>query len=177
MLKEDSFKFDVITPIIMRGAEKQEEFRIPSIKGVMRFWFRTLMGCFIDDIKKLYEVESNIFGSTSEKSKIIIKINQFDKGSFVKMSYIDYRYFLFPFRENEHRVKWIKDGGNFSLRCSFKDIDPQIIEATFKLISLFGGLGARTRRGFGSVCLSDFNIINEDDFIKKFKSIIKFYKD
>lgn len=177
MLKENSFKFDVITPIIMRGAEKQEEFRIPSIKGVMRFWFRALMGCFIYDIGKLYEVESKVFGSTNEKSNIIIKINQFDKRNFQDMTYIDYRYFLFPFRENEHRVKWIKDGVNFSLTCSFNDIDPNIIDSTFKLISLFGGIGARTRRGFGSICLSDYNIIDENDFIIKFKDIIKFYKD
>ncbi len=173
---EKDYQFETITPVIIRGVEKQEEFRIPSIKGVMRFWFRALMSSFIDDIKKLYEVESNIFGSTNEKSKVIIQIDQFNEKNFQDMNYDNYKYFLFPFRKKEYRVKWINNGVNFSLKCNIKDIDPQIIDATFKLISLFGGLGARSRRGFGSICLSDLKIDNIENFLKEFSLIIEIYK-
>ncbi|MEK8021451.1 MAG: type III-B CRISPR module RAMP protein Cmr1 [Candidatus Parabeggiatoa sp.] len=58
----------------------------------------------------------------------------------------------------QHRESFI-EGNTFSLSFCFKPKtaleDIQEIKKTLKVLSLFGGLGGRSRRGFGSVCLTE----------------------
>jgi len=178
-MENKKYVFNVITPIIMMGAERNSELRVPSIKGVIRFWFRALMGCFIDNTKDLYTLESDIFGSTEKKSNVILKFNCIPETKKVKnIEYENFKYFLFPYRQRINEIQWIKEGSNFEIECFFKNnIYENIIYKTFELISLFGGFGARNRRGFGSVCLENLKISNENGFIDKFKDIVKVYKN
>jgi len=181
-MENKKYVFNVITPIIMMGAERNSELRVPSIKGVIRFWFRALMGCFIDNTKDLYTLESDIFGSTEKKSNVILKLNCIPETKKIKnieyenIDYENFKYFLFPYRQRINEIQWIKEGSNFEIECFFKNnIYESILCETFELISLFGGFGARNRRGFGSVCLENLKISNENGFINKFKEIIKIY--
>ena len=186
-MENKKYVFNVITPIIMMGAERNSELRVPSIKGVIRFWFRALMGCFIDNTKDLYTLESDIFGSTEKKSNVILKLNCIPETEKIKnIDYENFKYFLFPYRqrinerknERKNEIRWIKEGSNFEIECFFKNnIYESILCETFELISLFGGFGARNRRGFGSVCLKNLEISNENAFINKFKEIINVYKN
>jgi CRISPR-associated protein Cmr1 len=57
-------KFRVVTPLFMSGSDKSKsELRVPSIKGVLRFWWRALALGRLGSVSKVREEESRIFGS------------------------------------------------------------------------------------------------------------------
>lgn len=66
----------VITPMFLHGADnKIPEFRAPSIKGAMRFWWRAVNASVDND--KLIEREKILFGginNTSLKSSFSIDV-------------------------------------------------------------------------------------------------------
>jgi len=174
-MEESKYELEVISPLIMKGAEKYE-LRAPSLKGVMRFWFRAMMGCLVSDTKALYEIESSIFGGQDKKSDVTIKIEN-QNLTIVKdlQFYKKYPYLLFAYREKQKELEnCIKENSSFTVSVYTKDkVQQDIVKAAFELISLFGGFGERTRRGFGSVMLKGFTIDDENDFVEKFGSIYK----
>ncbi len=74
--KTISFECETITPMFLSGADgRTPELRPPSIKGMMRFWWRALHGHLA--IEKLKEKEAEIFGASDEKigrSKFSIQV-------------------------------------------------------------------------------------------------------
>lgn len=77
--------FRIVTPMFMGGAEPADthaELRAPSIKGVLRFWYRAIFP------NQDAQDEARIFGGTDKsagQAKIILslserKINQGEKG-------------------------------------------------------------------------------------------------
>jgi len=74
-------ELEAITPIFMRGADQTKaEIRAPSIKGLMRWWFRALAGNYFgNEIDKLRKAEENVFGSTNQRSKVVIEVNVDDE--------------------------------------------------------------------------------------------------
>jgi CRISPR-associated protein Cmr1 len=75
------FKCEIVTPMFLAGADgKTPELRPPSIKGMLRFWWRAIISERID---KLKEEEAKIFGSSNEtigRSKFRIRIDYKIKG-------------------------------------------------------------------------------------------------
>lgn len=71
-----TFELKAITPVFMRGADKKRaEIRAASLKGLLRWWFRALAGCYYgSDYDGLRAVESDVFGSTEKRSKITIEV-------------------------------------------------------------------------------------------------------
>lgn len=193
------FGIEVITPLMMSSGEimpggtypkdkknekgqfyqvtynkklKNAELRVPSIKGVMRWWFRAITG--LADIKQLKKLEDDIFGSTEGGSKVKIRIENVNleepvvwKGEWWKeyecsekingKKYINgYRYLSYTnfVEASETKTadvrKFINPGDIFNLIIT--SLDKSAIE--FALISLwfaihFGSFGNRARRGFG----------------------------
>ena len=46
-------KFTVETPMFLAGGEQQQaEFRLASLRGALRYWFRALAAPFLDDDSK-----------------------------------------------------------------------------------------------------------------------------
>lgn len=74
-IEKREYEIEVITPMFLGGADpKKAELRVPSIKGMLRFWWRAIID--ISDTKKLYEKESEIFGNSECKSKLSINIKE-----------------------------------------------------------------------------------------------------
>ena len=65
-LKKIEATFKIVTPMFMAGSDqKQAEFRIPSLLGALRFWYRaTAPADLLNNISKLREAEAKLFGST-----------------------------------------------------------------------------------------------------------------
>src|SRR5438067_1221906 len=77
-----TFHLELITPCFCGGAEpeKQAEIRAPSIRGQLRWWFRTLGGFkSLAQNKTVQEQEAMIFGSTAgdeaRAGKLILRVN------------------------------------------------------------------------------------------------------
>jgi CRISPR-associated protein Cmr1 len=147
----------------MYGADgKTPELRPASIKGVMRFWWRAINGDLpLDDLKKQ---EDEIFGSTEKRSKVIIRVSIED---FVVKKVLElknkqkfqYLFFSLYMQTKNDKDKKYFDSLKFKVILSSYDKNA-LKEASYSfiLLSLFGGLGNRSRRGGGS-----FRIDSIDD--------------
>ena len=139
------FNCELITPLFMSGADgNTPELRAPSIKGAMRYWWRAMNGHLsLEDLKK---EEGHIFGDTSQRSKIIIQgIEVIDNYNIVKEAKVPHK----PFKNDA-----INKGLKFTMRCALspsKNFNKSQLESLLFLTFTLGGLGNRSRRGFGSV--------------------------
>lgn len=147
-----TFTCEVITPMFLAGADgTTPELRPASIKGALRFWWRAMNGHL--EWKKMLELEGKIFGNTQQRSSLIIRIEQ-DLGKTSKESLLPHKGGsltpCFPKSDESFIVK-------FSLTKIENDFNLESIKALFILTSILGGLGKRSRRGFGSFRITNIN--------------------
>jgi len=163
--------FKVTTPMFMAGnSQKQAEFRTPSLLGVLRFWYRaTASGNLAQNIPALRKAEARLFGSTDTgQAGFLVRANQNEitivtnnKPEWCRqpgIGYLGYGPITYAKEERGNIVRnYIKDGSNISLSFIFrpplKDAVDKELQRALKALSLFGGMGSRSRRGFGSVTL------------------------
>lgn len=151
-MKTIKYKCEVITPMFLNGAYGEHpELRGPSIKGGLRFWFRAVHAHLA--VKEMKEREGRLFGDTSGRSKVLIRISG-DQGLRTET------HLLLPHRAGSHRAspaKAIAPGEEFELSLSFPDEEGDRVKAIFELFSMLGGVGKRVRRGMGSFRIVEAN--------------------
>lgn len=185
-------RLEVITPMFMAGANsKTPELRAPSIKGMMRFWWRAVKG--IDDPKELRKEEEKIFGGTegAGKSKVNLKFPQiksldsyvkeglkenfnlecrFKKGK-LEGKHTGLCYLLYSVDLPKNKRKFIMPKYPFELTlCSRDDTAFKQALASLWCAIHLGGFGVRARRGGGNlsvVGIEDDAINNYLDFSPK----------
>ncbi|MEI6043220.1 MAG: type III-B CRISPR module RAMP protein Cmr1 [Chloroflexota bacterium] len=152
------FSVVATTATFMHGADPKNsaELRPPSIKGVMRYWFRALAGAYYPT-NKLKEYEADIFGSTDTGAKLIVRIAERDNSvSF------DNKYLLPHKPENRHKSPSdaLLSGSQFDITLqnyppspTQSDLPEAASWALWTAINL-GGFGQRARRGAGSLRLT-----------------------
>jgi len=175
-MKTITFTCETITPLFLAGADgTTPELRAPSIKGALRFWWRAMNGHLVVkrdnswDYTRLREQEGKIFGDTSIRSAILLRIlNESVKGKIQisltphhRPGYCDEKKLNCYFKNNRCNKSFLKEGRffNFDLAVCFDDkvIGQQELEELVKATFLLGGLGKRSRRGFGSVRIVKIN--------------------
>jgi CRISPR type III-B/RAMP module RAMP protein Cmr1 len=84
---DGSIELEFVTPVFMAGANqsgkagvKGEAGRVPSLRGVLRFWLRAALSADDGDLCKLRASESKLFGDTSRRSLIRIRVVEADVG-------------------------------------------------------------------------------------------------
>lgn len=150
-----TFHCKVITPMFLAGADgRTPELRPPSIKGAMRFWWRAMNGHLIKDGKldDLIEEEGKIFGDTKQRSSIVLTCEVINKKRFTASFNGDLRYMAFG---AESRTSF-GVGTVFNVCLSSKN-QAHLKEAkrAFSLLTHLGGLGAKSRNGFGAFTCED----------------------
>lgn len=179
---------DLITPMFGGDATSWElnmtaPVRAQSIKGQLRFWWRTMQS--ESDNAVLLEKENALWGEKSGKDKdgndrriqSQIKISVLHtqkKYEGEKALDVIPKYVSFPVELTNSEAQCITSL-SFVLRVVCKKNYINSVINTLKLWVLFGGVGARTRRGCGSIyneeLMREFNT-HEDiqNFIKKIRS-------
>lgn len=187
-----TFKCRFITPAFLGGADPKgtPELRPPSIKGALRWWWRAIHGDL--SLEALQKKEVELFGGSFKesgkevfmRSKVLVRVEATDerisKGLDGSMAF---RYMAYG---AEDRAFFDVDT-QFEVHFSITEKDPQKIEdikkqvlTAFSLLSNFGGLGAKSRNGFGSFHCSDITPISTlialepihtDDFTPKFTAL------
>ena len=79
MTTEIEATYRVVTPMFCAGAEpEQAELRLPSFKGVLRFWWRALSWSRLGgDLAKILEEEAELFGSSSGgQSRVSLRLEK-----------------------------------------------------------------------------------------------------
>lgn len=185
--------FRIVTPMFMGGADKNTaEIRAPSIKGVLRFWYRA-----IDPNYASYE--PRIFGGSGDShGQAMFLLNLKHNLTGIKWddtfecfneSHPDFQYGNQPDHASDNeRTYWIngirylgyslfmgenKDregipaGSEFTIELRYKQYpeegDRRRILAALWLLGHFGSLGTRSRRGFGVLALQSISAGKDDE--------------
>lgn len=170
-----------VTPLFLGGAEPNEraELRAPSIKGAMRFWYRAIDADYVKN-------EPKIFGSTDEGQggfflrtgkdikepqewnpthydKLTIKHPNYDanKGHNEKTWQLNgIKYLSYSLKLGDKKPKFIPTDKDikllFTLRPNAHPDCKKALLSSLWLLGHIGGLGSRSRRGFGTVALQSW---------------------
>ena len=174
--------YDIVTPMFIGGGDSQEppELRPPSIKGALRFWWRAMQwGTCLNQhsgdagaaLKTLHQQEANLFGAAATDDKYgqglcRLKLKNVQlKGeeqnwptnNDAGAGFLGFG--LDKTQDAPHR-KAINQG-QFTVCLMLKpDISVEQIRQlknTLIIWGLLGGLGSRSRRGFGSVAIKQLD--------------------
>lgn len=146
-MHELTVTLETVTPMLVRGADNRTpELRPPSFRGAMRYWLRATLGGVIGDsnLDDLHKLESAVFGSPELGSAIGIRLRD--------MNTSKYKAYILP-HKNKGRAEAIT--GSFELVMSqTRQVSPVIWDAacaSLQLALTFGGVGLRSRRGYGTL--------------------------
>ena len=167
-----SYEFTLITPMFggdVKSFEINERtpIRSQSIKGQLRFWWRTMQG--EKDKKELLKKETEIWGGCLGdkkcQSKVKVAVTNFEslktasverKGYGIDSAFLA-PYVLFPVTKTVRDGRTVKllTAAKFCLKITYPAKNEKEVLDSLALWALFGGVGARTRRGCGSVYSED----------------------
>jgi len=195
LIKEIVREYQLVTPIYGGGEEPNRPdsvtlIRASSIKGQLRFWWRAIRGWKSDGkISKLLSLEERIWGGVSvykqsSRVTLALEIVSPELGK-EKVLYENVRnvpkYAVFPLMrlDSNVRAQALLKEVRFRLKLrivaerqkekgeqlSLKDLVDEV-EAALWAWEVFGGIGARTRRGFGAMKRVDKEVDHTMDAIK-----------
>ncbi len=146
---------ETVTPMFLHGSDSNVlELRPPPFKSLMRYWWRTVQDCKTESLRK---TEARFFGSTEGKAPFSIRIS-------VTKDLRARQHQPLPHRSGSFRRSAYVPGQPFDLCLIARD--ESVVSScvqTAKLGLLLGGVGNRSRRGFGSIRVTDWNFTKPSD--------------
>lgn len=169
-----SATYRVVTPCFCGGAGQRAEFRLPSFKGVLRFWWRALALARCGSLAAVQQEEGLLFGSPADGQSLVRMWltsrpdAPVEPAGRVLASLPGARYLSYG----------MTDAGRSSLRAPFEvtiqlqcrptrssetaaELARSLREALVA-VGLFGGVGAKSRKGFGSLVLTELQVAGEE---------------
>jgi len=157
IMRQMTVTLNIVTPLFLGGADPNSapELRVPSFRGVLRYWLRAALGGALgdQDMNSLRKAEAFVFGDTNNSSPIEIRL------SYSRLSHMGYN----PLPHKAKRFQF--DGFNPDQTFSISLVGRQVTAASWRaaidallLAVRLGGMGRRSRRGFGSLCLKHVDI-------------------
>jgi len=138
------------------------ELRPPSLKGLLRFWFRASAWPQLRSIENVWKEERSLFGSTKSQGKFLLSVTErkgLDEGGSGEewkrsgLAYLGYG----PVEKGKTTRPYLRHGGQFTVELILaRDVSDQQVDfliKSLKALGLFGGAGARSRKGLGSLSL------------------------
>jgi CRISPR-associated protein Cmr1 len=151
--QELEITLETVTPLFLGGANPRgkPELRAASFRGAMRFWLRALLGGVLgDSVETVGQEEAKRFGSTEGASPVVVRAKTIGDQPLVEGSYRP----LLHNPQKNFRFPGFRDRQMFNLVLSVRPGAvplPEITIASALLFCNLGGLGKRSRRGFGSL--------------------------
>lgn len=166
-----------ISPLFSSNDGDNFKLTPQTLRGILRFWFRAVVprvlniNRFNDENKNLIglkKAEEYIFGSTKMRSSFDIVVEEID----IKKGYLserEKRYQLYGLNKREYAIENSKVKVVIYLKKKDKDIG-ELIKYLFILVSIVGGIGSKSRKGYGS-----FEILNQKKYT--FEEILNILDD
>ena len=159
MIKTE-LNLETVTPMFLHGSDtNRPELRPSPFKSLMRYWWRTVQDCKTEPLR---EAEAKLFGSTKGKASFSIRIS-----GTIDLAQAQYK----PLPHRTDRRGFRKDayspGQSFGLYLITWDDDASTYKQIAKLGFLLGGVGNRSRRGFGSIREQSWNFPDVSDLRTK----------
>lgn len=140
-------RLETVTPMFLRGSDNESpELRPPAFKALFRYWWRAAVAEM--DADNLRERESCLFGNTKKRSPLSVRISGIAALSTGLCAPL-------PHRPRAFTSQAYLSNGKFNLTLAAPQLSEY--EKIVKLGFLLGGVGNRSRRGFGSICSQDWN--------------------
>lgn len=171
-------KLKVVTPMFGGGFEARTvdgiiPIRAAAIRGNLRYWWRATAGARYATAQELYAAEAALWGGASQEGKpggpgrVALTVRVSNGGRATSASDLIPRatpqtgpqegVFLFPFdQQGGAQYAMGQEGIEFDLMSSCAD-EAKLQEVRIAVAAwvLFGGVGARTRRGCGALATVD----------------------
>lgn len=173
-MKKIDIDIRTISPMFSGRGDNLFSLTPQSVRGVLRFWFRAVLPRVVNIVdnkgnpknkgedcewnyKLLKDIESYIFGSTEMKSPfdVIVKNATVNKKSRVKGK----KYEFYGLENKEYILPKSKFKIQFIIKKPISNLDIFLLEL-IKLVSDFGGFGARTKKGYGAFTIEKATINN-----------------
>jgi len=142
--------------MFLKGANKnQPELRAPSLKGVLRYWWRAFNGDL--KLEELIAQENAIFGSAGESGRSNFRLIMEATNLSTRKEY------PLPHKP-KFNLPCIQSNSTFLIKTKLRKevkigssviFNDQKLEALLLLVSALGGLGQRSRRGMGCFAIYD----------------------
>lgn len=167
----ESRRYRLLTPLFGGGvdpgmADPITPIRASSVKGQLRFWWRATRGGRYRDLAEMRQAEDRLWGAAADEkhgtgqSLAHLEVRDVTIGT-ARNDYSlhgaahPYAAFpLIPSRQEQRRgalVRPVRCGVSFTLNVRYRSADAADVKAALWAWETFGGVGARTRRGFGAV--------------------------
>jgi CRISPR-associated protein Cmr1 len=193
------YEIDVVTPMFGGGSvagevDTKTPIRGASIRGQLRFWWRATRGAAYTDAVQLRQAEAEIFGDTQHPSKVKIWVENMDDSEQKEIQRLNkkeqfsatkYAYVLFPFGRKRQFDKAVypykfKLFVRYDAQAELSLLEQEVNAALWAWIN-FGGVGARTRRGCGTLFCQQFSpslhkVCTGDDLKRWFETSLNDYK-
>lgn len=186
--------YRVTTPMFCGGASGEKaELRLPSFKGVLRYWWRALAWSKYDeDLAKIAKGEDELFGSAeggqswvSMRLELLHRAGPLRVGDVLEVPgtgqpvgqgarYLGYGVMeAFASRKkgtaDGQLVRSCLNGGfDFTVKMRLADRTDRVrrdqlalLESALVCVGVFGGLGAKSRKGYGSVAIRSLTVGDE----------------
>jgi len=156
-VREINLDLEIITPLVLHGADgSTPEIRPPSLKGMMRYWWRAVRA---EKTSQLLKEEARLFGSSNSKTGGKSKFGL----RFVNSQLNIDRVSLLPHQKDKKaQAQAFKPGQKFTA-ILFSVREVELYQDILEISLLLGGLGKRSRRGFGSLHYSKWNFKNKSE--------------
>ncbi len=162
-------EYQLITPLYGGGVAPTEAdpitiVRATEIRGCLRFWWRACRGGkFNENLADMKKEEDAIWGKAYKKGDpaitqertIQITVDPIQRGKYLTPRLLQGipGYAIFPLQEElkKQESHVLLENVSFTLTISFPADRRKDVEAALWAWETFGGIGARTRRGFGAL--------------------------
>jgi CRISPR-associated protein Cmr1 len=172
-MRKLTVELETVTPLLSYGAYTNElELRPTAFRGALRFWLRAALGGVTDDLDLIKKAEANVFGNTEGGGSVAIRV-------YSKNELSSKKYDLLPHHAAGKRmpIDGYDPGRLLYLTFTQQQGDEATYLAASKSLALlltYGGVGRRSRRGFGHLHVSptdtsDFksNLVGSPDVIRQ----------
>ena len=203
-MEKVTLELETVTPLFIAGADQRnienEGLRAPSLRGLLRWWFRALAGNHVNnDFKKLKKVENEVFGSSDAKSKVSLKTHHKCSPEIIEKEYrswheaivwsdyVDYLFFSCLDKRKDRRTNRIRvksrpfypKGSEFKVIIYGKDNELKVCVASLWALIYLGGVGFRARRGCGCLKIKNVegNTFGLNFICRNLSELEKFLKD
>ncbi|MBX2990243.1 MAG: type III-B CRISPR module RAMP protein Cmr1 [Bacteroidetes bacterium] len=178
-----TLQLKVITPLFGGGYKAREVdpicvIRPAAIRGHLRFWWRATAGAGYSSPKDLFEAEEKIWGSAEKPGQVALQIRLSEPGKPIKCAEYKWNtvknrypaipkfvegwppYALQPFQGKATKTAVVEQPAfarvdvEFELSISVDSTALHQIESAIAAWIAYGGIGARSRRGCGTLGFS-----------------------
>jgi len=178
-MKKIEATYRIVTPMFIGGANQKagDGIRPPSFKGALRFWWRALNWGRFQNLAELHKEEARLFGAASKKvngkevagqGKFLLSIEpKISAAMFNVTNFSPRSYMLGQGLWDKGKLTREAVSGSFITKLRFRegvaDADIESIVDALRFLGLVGGLGSRSRRGWGSVTIERLMIKTKAD--------------